>query len=188
MAKTQTVDTTTSALNSSVKIVGDKLILSLPDSKEPVVWQMSLEQAGTAAFSVKEDSADKSYNLVLKSQDGASTNIAPFEDKSGAMAVLMEISQVLQSKQALRYMGANVSGKVGKVKGKPSGKSDKLGAILAILLSIVLIFIWFVSASASRNLGTSSSVQDEVSYGAGSTVSRDSSGVAVSADDFLSNR
>jgi ATP-dependent Zn protease len=167
---------------SSVKIVDDKLILSLPDAKEPVVWQMDLTQAQAAAFTVKEDKKDKVFNLVFKLQGEKQETIAPYEDRQSAVDVLMETSQTLQNAQS-------------KIKDKTIGapsvseneKGDKLGAVLAIILIILLFLSWVMFSSAPQKLAGVN--METGTYGNAAVGNpREAAGVPVSADDFLSNR
>lgn len=169
----------TNALESTVKIVDGKLILSLPTAESPVVWQMDLEQAQSAAFTITENKKDKNFALVLKSQDGTLDEIALFADKESAMKILMETSSALQ----------NAHGKIkpaAAVAHAPKEKGDKLGAGLAIALIIVLIIIWALSSSVPSKLSPQNSVNKSSAY-TGDTNPTQAAGVPVSADDFLSN-
>ena len=161
---------------SSIKIVGDKLILSLLDAKEPVVWQMDLIHAQAAAFTVKEDNKTKTFNLVFKSQGEKQENIAPFDDKQSAIDVLVKTSETLQNSQ----------GGTTKAASAPKNKDDdddKLGAILAVILILLLFVTWVFFSSAPSKFAGLGGVETG-SYGN----PRETSGVAVSAADFLSNR
>ncbi len=177
---------------SSVKIVDGKLILSLPDAQTPVVWQMDLEHAQSSAFTVQEDKKAKNFSLVLKATDGKTEEIAPFETKEDAVAILMETSNVLQNahgqiKPISVVSNAGVAAAPVAVAAKEEG-SDKLGALLAVALIVVLVVIWTVSSSgpsATAPSGAQSASADSLS---GNVDPRQSSGVPVSADDFLSNR
>ena len=164
---------------SSIKIVGDKLILSWLGAKEPVVWQMDLAHAKAAAFTVKEDKKTKTFNLVFKSQGEKQENIAPFDDKQSAIDVLMETSETLQNSQG----GASKAASAPKEK----DDDDKLGAILAVILIILLFFTWIFFSSAPSKFAGLGNVESG-SYGSTSGNPRETSGIAVSADDFLSNR
>ncbi len=173
---------------SSVKIVDGKLILSLPTAQTPVVWQMDLENAQSAAFTIQEDKKKKNFSLVLKAQDGSIDEIAPFDDKESAVEILMETSSVLQNAHGAIKSGgtaaSNTNVAPSQSKNNTEGGSDKLGAFLAFALVVVLILIWTISSS------TPSKISDVAGTNAasGSVEPRQSSGVPVSADDFLSNR
>lgn len=176
----------TDKTNSSVKIVGGKLILSLPDAMEPVVWQMDLEQAQSAALTVKENKKAKSFSLVLKVQGGKTEEIAPFADKQSAMDVLMETSEVLQNAQENIHKHAPAA--VAQTSASKGEKGDKLGAFLAAALVIVLIFSWVMLSSAPEKLANAGRSQNNYAGASATGNPRDSAGVPVSADDFLSNR
>ncbi len=166
---------------SSIKIVDGKLILSLPDAKEPVVWQMDLTQAQAAAFTVKEDKKAKIFNLVFKTQGEKQETIAPFDDKQSAIDVLMETSEVMQNAQGKIQSNASTTATPEKEKG------DKLGAVLAVILIILLFLSWTVFSSAPQKFGGMESIEAG-SYGSATGNPREAAGVPVSADDFLSNR
>ncbi len=186
----------------SVKIVGNKLILSLPNAKMPVVWQSDLTHAQSLSFSVKEDKKSKSFILISKNSDSEIEEIAIFDDKQIAVDLLMEISCALQNLPNLNTANsdnnnnniANLSSDISvsqQLLGPNNNQKfvknndNKIGAAIALLLIIVLISIWFLSAS--NNLNT---VSDNNSNGISSRMADSSniSGVAISADDFLSNR
>ena len=172
---------------SSVKVVDGKLILSLPDALEPVVWQMDLEQAQSAAFTVKEDKKSKSFKLVFKAEGGKTEEIAPFADKQSAMDVLMETSEALQNAQGQIRTAASTSEATAKMGAFGTEKGDKLGAVLAVALIIFLVLSWIIFSSVPEKLADTK--RELGTYGtSASSTSRDSSGVPVSADDFLSNR
>jgi len=175
-------------LTSTVTVVDGKLILSLPNAQTPVVWQMDIEKAQSAAFTIHENKKKKSHALVLKNQDSEVDEIALFDSKEGAIEILMETSAALQNAQGQITAGSpansnNNSSLTGATASKEEG-GDKLGAFLALALVVALIFIWSVSSSVPEKIsGTSnaSSASSDVD-------ARQSSGVPVSADDFLSKR
>lgn len=163
---------------SPVNIVGSKLILSLPEALEPVVWQMDIEQAQSSSFTIKEDKKAKSFNLVFKAQGNEAEDIAPFSDKQAAMDILMETSNALQRAKNVNPAPAN---------NPTNNKGDKLGAFLAAALIIILILSWIILSSAPENLDDIGDGQTGY-YDSSTGNPRESSGVAVSADDFLNNR
>jgi len=170
---------------SAVKIVDGKLILSLPDAKEPVVWQMDLEQAQSASFTVKEDKKAKAFNLVFKTQGEKQEEIAPFADKQDAINVLMETSEALQNAQGKIHTRANTSAPAGSAPNNEKG--GKLGAFLAAALIIILFITWAAFSSAPSKLTGMSSAGGN-SYNTDTGNPREAAGVPISADDFLSNR
>ncbi len=175
-------------LVSEVKIVDGKLILSLPNAQMPVVWQMDIEKAQSAAFTVKEDKKKKIFSFVVKKEDGEVDEIAVFDTKEGAVEVLMETSSALQNAHGKIKSGVvansnDVLSSGGSSTSKDEG-SDKLGAFLAVSLVIVLIVIWSISSSVPQKVSGVSAASTE----SGNIDARQSSGVPVSADDFLSKR
>ena len=167
-------------------IVDGKLILSLPDAQMPVVWQMDLDKAQSASFTVQEDKKKKTFALVSKTSDNDADEIAIFEDKQDAVDALMETSNTLQSAHGQIKPDGVPTTKMAANKSVKPDTSDKLGAFLALVLVLVLVLIWMVSAS-----GRITPIDGDISV-TGTTTSpanaRDSAGVPVSADDFLSNR
>lgn len=168
-----------------VKIIDNKLILSLTDAEMPVVWQLDLEDAQSAGFTVEEDKRKKKFALLLKKSDGAAEEIALYKNKDDAVEILMETSDALQSAQG--NGGGNAA--VANSNSSAKGSSDNIGALLALSLIIILIAVWMLSASgnfaqidgnfAGADLATTSNTPADA---------RDSSGVPVSADDFLNSR
>ncbi|MGH1404600.1 MAG: hypothetical protein ACRBDL_10185 [Alphaproteobacteria bacterium] len=179
------------ATQSSISIVDGKLILSLPNATSPVVWQMDLGAAQSSSFTINEDKKKKQFALISKNQDGNAEDIATFSDKDTAISVLMETASALQnahgqikSEPIATITPANMAAQ-GILAGAPANdtKNDKLGALLAVGLIIVLFAIWAISATKSSSL-------EELSSAPSSTPAQnsDATGVPVSADDFLNNR
>ncbi len=173
-------------ISSYAKIVDGKLILSLPHAIEPVVWQMDLQTAQSAGFTVKEDKKKKETSFVLKKEAAQDEVIALFEEKEVAVGVLMETSEVLQSAQS---RGSAASGSVVSMtsSGAPE-TSDKKGAMIAIALVIVLVVVWTISAMNSSSV---EQIQGGASLASGTPTSGSSNsagGVPISADEFLKNR
>lgn len=173
-----------SSKKSNVSIVDGKLILSLPEAETPVVWQMDIDAAKSAAFTVEEDKKQKLFYLTLKADDGKEQKIAPFKEKDGAVAVLMETSSILQNAHGkIKHTAANTNAPVEK-----QDKGEKMGGVLAVLLIVALLGVWMISASMSRISDTGGVGYQASSEGVSLGTSSESTGVAVSADDFLSNR
>ncbi len=169
---------------SPVKIVDSKLILSLPDAKEPVVWQMDLTQAQAAAFTVKEDKKAKTFNLVFKVHGEKQENIAPFDDKKSAIDILMKTSEILQNAQGKIQDNTSTATTNPIVN---NDKNDKLGAVLAVILIILLFLSWIAFSSAPQKFANINDIEAG-NYGTTTGNPREAAGVPVSADDFLSNR
>lgn len=170
---------------NKVSIAGNKLILSLPEAHSPVVWQMGLDSAQSSAFTISEDKKKKIFALVSKDQDGSETVIADFKNKDDAVAILMQTSEVLQSGASAPNAAQTSGDAANQNVNAPKDKSDKYGALIAFALIIVLFSVWMMSASSNIEdaTGVYGSPQAELNVSP-----RESSGVAVSADDFLSNQ
>ena len=183
MVQSNTKEKREMSLQNKVSIVGGKLILSLPEAETPVVWQMNLDNAQASAFTISEDKKKKIFTLLSKTQDGNENDIADFKQKDAAIAVLMQASEVLQNNVAV---GVGVEVNQNAVAVGTKDKSDKYGALIAFFLIVVLFVVWMISASS--NIEDISGVSGGTSPSGVASSPRESSGVPVSADDFLSNR
>ncbi len=168
----------TKTTDSNINIIGNKLIISLPSAQMPVVWQMDLEQAQSASFTIKEDKKAKSFALISKIQNEEASEIARFSDKQVSVDILMEISNALQNAPVQTNI---VSSNPEAATIKSKSKDNKIGAILSLSLVLILIIIWVLSASKNLN-------NVEYKNSVSSSAPSSSSGVAISADDFLNNR
>lgn len=124
-------------MENTVNIANNKLVLSLPQAKSPVVWQMDLSAYEACAVEVSGTKAP--FDLVLKKPDGKSETIAAFESKDDATAVLLQITDALQNGE-----GNNAPDKSGKC---CPVKSSSMRWLMKILLFLIaLIVVLFVSA------------------------------------------
>ena len=174
---------------SSAKVVDGKLILSLITAKTPVVWQMDLDQAKASALEVKEGEGENpSFTLALKTPRGSVDTIAEFETKEAAVEGLMAASKALENAQGhIRAVNENDASAVAYV--PPATK--KSGWKKWIVGILVLIFAWLLYslllAQIQPQVMNGPSIQTSTSGPAASAPSaRESQGVPVSADDFLS--
>lgn len=171
--------------NNEVSVSGGKLILSLPNAQTPVVWQINLESAQSSSFSISEDKKKKVFAFASKNENADTVEVACFEKKEDAVDILMKTSSALQNIAQIH------SASVGDANSAPpskNNKSDKYGAIIAFILVILLFFVWTMLASSNiedLSFSGASGLSDEATQDASS---RQSSGVPVSADDFLNNR
>ncbi len=174
----------------NINVVDGKLILSLPNATSPVVWQMDLGAAQSSSFTVNEDKKKKQFSLISKNQDGDTEDIATFSDKDTAVSVLMETANALQNAHGqiqqepiatISPVNMTAQG-IGVSAPANDAKNDKVGALLALGLIVVLFAVWAISATKSSSLESLSSAPSAQSQGAEAT------GVPVSADDFLNNR
>ncbi|MBI1300698.1 MAG: hypothetical protein GC137_03470 [Alphaproteobacteria bacterium] len=170
----------------TAKVVDSKLILSLPKADTPVVWHLDLREAQSAGFIVEEDKRKKKFALLLKRSDGAAEEIALYKHKESAVDILMETSNALQNAKG-QIPQTSGSQTVTDTINKKKDDSDRLGAILALSLIIILIAVWMLSAS-----GNFAQVDGNSAYSASASNTpsnaSEAAGVPVSADDFLNSR
>lgn len=155
--------------NSGARVVDGSLVLSFPDASEPVVWRMNLAQAQEAGFEIKQDKSK--FKLIQKSS-GSEQDIASFDTRESAVDALMEVSSALQG-------GRKAANDAGPMK---SETAQWLIAIAGVLIVIGLFA--YLSNIAPKDstpaAGTSTAASTQTSVDP-----EKSSGVAVSADDFL---
>ncbi len=180
---TKTSDKSEQQSSSSVTIVDGKLILSLPDAKMPVVWQTDFTQAQSSVFTIQEDKK-KTFTLISKNSENVVIEIATFDKKQDAVDILMDTSAVIQNAH-----GQTKQSPSNNIPAQSVEKNDRTSAALALALIIVLGLIWTMSASKKLDPSANTASSNSTSLNsASSTNPRESSGVPVSADDFLSNR
>ncbi len=183
---------------NSANVVDGKLILSFPMAVNPVIWQMDLNKAKSCALEVQEDKKKKQFLLQLKSNSQEAENIAAFEDKQSAVDAMMAASSALQNasgqinpaavvQQVAPTGTANVTSiptAQVPVNTKSSESGDnKKAALLAVFLIVILVIIW--SVSIPRNAGPLLSTNEIVGAIESAGSGESSTGVAVSADEFL---
>lgn len=168
--------------NASARVVDGKLILSLPDALAPVVWQMDLGEAKASALEVKHDEDNARFVLVLKTPRGEKVEVAAFDKRSDALEGLMAASHALENASG-HIQAATTAAKTGEAIAPTQTKQQKKGrwmsALLAVVILFVLLMIW--SSTVPRIVSTGS-VEQTANFGAPPP---SSSGVPVSADDFL---
>lgn len=178
---------------SSASVVDGKLILSLPDATIPVVWQMEMSDVKASALEVRQDIANQNFTLVLKTQKGDETQIAPFENKENAVDALIAVTHALEQAQGqIRPLssgsgnqpssGASPAYHNNARAGKGLGKWAGLAAVL-VALFLVISFLRSTQTNNITNAGTLPAT--DTASGPGTA---ESSGVPVSADEFLRNR
>lgn len=170
------------SVKNEVRIAGGKLILSLPEAEAPVVWQMDLSGAQASSFTVSEDKKKKVFSLVSKTQNGEEDVVAVFKEKDQAVDILMQTSGALQG-ASVDVAGSGDAAVVTAAQ-PTEDKSDKYGALIALALIVVLFVVWMMSATSE--LGGEGIGQ--VAQGSADVAPRETSGVPVSADDFLSSQ
>lgn len=167
---------------ASASVVDGKLILSFPSALTPVVWQMDLSTAKASALEVQEKNGG--YALILKTPKGENLDIAPFDDRTKAVQGLMAASNALEN--AYGHIHPANSNKSESY--KEPRRRQKKGHALPIMVSVLLVFLLFLlwnaaSLQAPQQYQQANSVMDDAASNAAH-----SSGVPVSADDFLKGR
>ena len=178
-------------MKSTAAVVDGKLMLSLPDAYTPVVWQMDLQEASSSALEVKKDEGSDRFVLCLKKEGGDVTEIASYEERENAVKALLAISGSLQNAHGKIRTVQNISsapaqampiGQMPVMNGANQNESGgKAGAILAVLMVVILV-VAVVSLGRTDENGVTSSTSQETSRPSSST------GLPMSADDFLSSR
>ena len=170
---------------ASASVVDGKLILSFPAAITPVVWQMDLNKAKASALEVQENKGG--YALVLKTPKGENLDIAPFDDRGKAVDGLMAASRALQN----AYGQMNPQGVSNE--NAPSSSHHHNGAgkkkkVLPIVFGLIVLFLlyWLWSAMSLQNVNGYQTTSADNTANVPSAAQ--SSGVAVSADDFLMGR
>jgi hypothetical protein len=72
---------------------GNTLFLTLPDAVNPVVWQMDIGQARSAALEVVP--ANTNWQIRLKTMAGATQDVALYDTRDRAVRVLTLVHQTL---------------------------------------------------------------------------------------------
>ena len=165
---------------SSAKVVDGTLILSLPDALSPVVWRWNLGEAKASALEVREDK-EGSFKLVLKTPRGDVQDVAPFENRQKAMSALLAVSRAMENAVTMPVAIEQTDAipAAAPIPVVPKKDGIKVGMGLGAIVILILLFMWMNSVSPTRldtDVRTTSATQTNPS---------DSSGVAVSADDFL---
>lgn len=76
------------------KVVSNRLVLSLPDAQEPVLWSVELEQEKSVVLKL-DTSKDGVFSLVRDNGKATPTIIASYDKKGPAMTALMKATKAL---------------------------------------------------------------------------------------------
>lgn len=184
--------------DASAKVVDGKLVLSLPDAVSPVVWQMDLAKAKASALEVLHDEKSDEFMLGLKTPKGEKIDVARFDDRTKAVEGLMAASQALEnaagqirpSSEIPATQAANDApvNKKTKTKAKPARSKEEtrkrwMIGILAMVMLFIMFTVW--SSVLPRIIHTNGANAPVTPTASSSGDPTQSSGVPVSADDFL---
>lgn len=176
----------TNKTNTSASVVDGKLILSFPDAQTPVLWQMDLTQAKASAIEVLKADKGDTFSLTLKTQKGEKVQVASFDSREQALEGLMAASRALENAHGNIQIAANEDQKVAvsHAPRKKASKSQWVTGLVALFALIVLFGFW-ASVSPKSPTSIQSASGNIASQTAAPTAQ--SSGVPVSADDFLNS-
>lgn len=164
---------------SSAEVIDKHLILSLPNAIDPVVWRMALDKIGTASFEVKQAKNSDACKLMLKPKKGTVETIASFNKKDETLEALLHASNALQKPIAASNKPST---------NRPTTANEKKGGnkwlYLFIGFLVVIGLYAYMSSLIPKQINDFGST-NQTSAAAGNN-SQDQSGVAISADDFLS--
>jgi len=169
---------------NNASVVDGKLILSFPNAKTPVVWQMDLAQAKASALEVSDLKKD-GFALVLKTPKGEVTQIAAFDEKEQSVDGLMAASKALESGGG--QINPTASSVPYRAISKPVGSGfwKKFFIVIGVLVAIYIVLNILL---VTMTLQPPSGIQNNAHEAAGAPPSQTPSGVPVSADDFLKRR
>ncbi len=178
--------------NNSVTatVADDHLVLSLPNAIEPIIWRKSLEKIGSAIFEVKKAAGKEIYNLTLKKTKTSSEVIASFDEKDEAVVALNAASNAFHGRGHQNNVAATGSTITpatvpaqSQVQQNPQNNGQKW--IFAAMAAAVVIGLYLYM----MNIMPVPNVMGDTQTGASiqGPVTPDSTGVPVSADDFLNS-
>ena len=197
--------------SSTAEVVDNHLILSLPNAAEPVVWRMALDKIGTAAFEVKQDGNSEITKLILNPKKGTAEIIAPFNNKNDAVHALMATSNALQKtpsrtavakQSSINKENTNKENTDKENTDKENTNKENTGSyaeplpqqtasknteiqkwMIAVLGAFIVIGLYYYLTTL---IPTTTVGFDNQSTAGLTTPPQQSTGVPVSADDFLS--
>lgn len=157
--------------NKIARVIDGKMILSFPDAKTPILWQMELSNVKISALEIQTKN-DESV-LVLKNPKGDAIEIATFLDHDKAVKNLIAIANEFGKSQGQIQTHNEV---VSVDDYPPKG----FGWIKKIMITLVVIFLGVVLIG----IFGSSSQKAPVNMAPAAP----QSGQPMSADDFLKGK
>ncbi|MEM7618126.1 MAG: hypothetical protein AAF244_01955 [Pseudomonadota bacterium] len=165
--------------NISASVADEHLVLSLPNATEPVIWRKSLDQIGSASFEVKKASKEELYNLTLKKTKTTSETIASFTNKEDAVDALNAASNAFHAGPVTPKVSANQNDSNPK-----GGRRKWLYALLALGI-VIGLYMYMISLIPDQTIFTDSAGTSTSTPESRGPITPESTGVPVSADDFL---
>jgi len=186
----------TGGYTSSAKVVDGALVLSLPDAIAPVVWRMELGQVKSSALEVREKD-EGTFMLTLKTPKGDVSEIAPFDERAKAIRALMAVSHAMEQGHGHSHPVKAVANddSVKPATGgtppphngaaQPARKSNAAASVIGIVILVAMVA--GLMMMGPRGAGGPGDARMSGASGTGSAAAN-TTGVPVSADDFLRNR
>lgn len=195
------IENITGNYTASASVIDGTLILSLPDAITPIVWRLDLVHAKASALEVRTND-DSTFTLALKTPRGDVNEIAKFSSRGRAVAALMSVTRAMEQAHGQIKPAANdgepynpthlpvplqTRRRKSTATAHPSDRKGWMGGVVALALIIGLGAI--LLNMGPRHVSALSSASPAAGSAAGMAApAADTSGVAVSADDFLKNR
>ena len=176
---------------ASASVVDGKLILSFPHAQTPVLWQMDLAQAKSSALEVLKLGKGETYSLTLKTQKGEQVQVASFDNREDALEGLMAASDALKNAHGNILIAANEDKKVAlsPAARKKQSKGQWITGIVAIVALALLFGLWgATSPKTPSSISTTSPAAGTTTQTTSGSSAAETSGVPISADDFLSGQ
>lgn len=168
-----------SPYESSASVVDGKLILSFPNAKTPVVWQMDMAEVKASALEVRGEKDP--FTLVLKTTKGEAMDVAPFATKDEAVEGLVAVTRALQSAHGhIRPVTAAPANVQTEFAAAPPARKSRWGAL--VLVIAVLAGLWFLLGALQ---GPMAGLPPGATIPGDETASAPQNGVPMSADEFL---
>jgi len=181
----------TGKYKSSAKVVDGTLILSLPGALSPVVWRWDLGQAKASALEVTEK--DGVFTLILKTPRGEVQEVAPFATRVKALEALMAVSKAMENakgqiassnaqsqNQTAALSDEQNSSHTGLSSNKALTEAVKWMIALFSVLAVIALFFYLSSITPDSALSPRQTASTNQTSNP-----QESTGVPVSADDFL---
>lgn len=178
---------TSSAYESSAKVVDGNLILSLPNAINPIVWRMELGNVKASALEVRTNTTDGTHVLTLKTPKGDVHDIAPFAQRDDALRALMRVSSALQGAQgkmsAINAATAPTASTIRNTAEQGSNSGYKWLLTLGGVLIVIILFAYLSSLTPQQMDSADIGMQESATSVTGE--SNAESGVPQSADQAL---
>jgi len=159
-------------------VIDGKLILSFPGAINPIVWQMDI--VGTKASAIEVLTKDDHYELALKGARNDHNTIASFSSREDAVNALTAVSRAMQE----------ADGKIHAPTGGTYSTNKKSnGSWFATLLKITgIIILLFIIYAIIAIIATANMDPSQFNTASPTSAPADSTGMPMSADDFLNNQ